>query len=35
MAIVKNDSVEKELLGGGLSRKILAKGGKLMMVEVT
>lgn len=32
--IVKNSSIQKEDLGGGLRRKILARGGKLMMVEV-
>ncbi len=32
--IVKNKSVKLEDLGGGLKRKILAHGGKLMMVEV-
>ena len=32
--IVKNNSVKKENLGGGVGRKILARGGKLMMVEV-
>lgn len=32
--IVKNSSVKRENLGGGVSRKILARGGKLMMVEV-
>ena len=32
--IVKNQSVELEDLGRGLKRKILARGGKLMMVEV-
>ena len=32
--IVKNNSVRKESLGGGVNRKILASGGKLMMVEV-
>ena len=32
--IVKNNSVKKENLGGGVSRKILARGGNLMMVEV-
>jgi quercetin dioxygenase-like cupin family protein len=32
--VVKNSSVQKEELGGGLSRKILARGGSLMMVEV-
>ena len=32
--IVKNISVKKENLGGGLCRKILARGGKLMMTEV-
>lgn len=32
--IVKNKSVELEDLGGGLKRKILARGGNLMMVEV-
>ena len=32
--VVKNSSVKKEILGGGISRKILARGGDLMMVEV-
>ena len=32
--IVKNSSIKKEDLGGGVSRRILARGGKLMMVEV-
>ena len=32
--IVKNSSIKKEDLGGGISRKILARGGDLMMVEV-
>ena len=32
--IVKNNSVEKEKLENGISRKILARGGNLMMVEV-
>lgn len=32
--IIKNKTVELEDLGGGLKRKILARGGKLMMVEV-
>lgn len=32
--IIKNSSVKKEDLGGGVSRKILARGGDLMMVEV-
>ena len=32
--VVKNNSVKKEILGGGISRKILARGGDLMMVEV-
>ena len=32
--VVKNSTIQKEDLGGGLSRKILARGGKLMMVEV-
>ena len=32
--IVKNSSIKKENLGDGISRKILARGGDLMMVEV-
>ena len=32
--IIKNNSVSTNDLGGGLRRKILARGGKLMMVEV-
>ena len=32
--IVKNSSVKKEDLGSGISRRILARGGSLMMVEV-
>jgi quercetin dioxygenase-like cupin family protein len=32
--IIKNDTVTTENLGNGLRRKILARGGKLMMVEV-
>ncbi|MCK4336709.1 MAG: cupin domain-containing protein [Candidatus Aminicenantes bacterium] len=32
--IVKDSSVERESLGGGVSRKILARGGKLMTVKV-
>lgn len=32
--IVKNESVKREPLGSGVSRKILARGGNLMMVEV-
>ncbi len=30
-----NADIEKQDLGGGVSRKILTYGGKLMMVEVT
>ncbi|HDL18937.1 MAG TPA: cupin domain-containing protein [Bacteroidetes bacterium] len=33
--IVKNESVKSEPLGGSVGRKILARGGSLMMVEVT
>jgi len=32
--IVKNEEVKLEAFGDGVSRKILARGGKLMMVEV-
>ena len=32
--VVKNNSVKKERLGGGISRKILARGGDLMMVGI-
>ena len=32
--IIKNNNVSTNDLGGGLRRKILARGGKLMMVEV-
>ena len=32
--IVKNESVRQEDLGDGLERKILASGGRMMMVEV-
>jgi quercetin dioxygenase-like cupin family protein len=32
--IIKNSTVSTNDLGGGLRRKILASGGKLMMVEV-
>ena len=30
-----NEQIEREDLGGGVSRKILKYGGKLMLVEVT
>ncbi len=30
-----NEQIEREELGGGVSRKILKYGGKLMLVEVT
>ena len=33
--IVKNRQVKKESLGAGLSRKILARGGNMMVVEVS
>ncbi len=33
--IVKNEEVKPEVLGDGVSRKILARGGKLMLVEVS
>jgi quercetin dioxygenase-like cupin family protein len=32
---VKNNDVKREDLEQGLSRKILARGGKMMLVEVT
>ncbi len=32
--IVLNKEIETELLEGGISRKIIAKGDSLMMVEV-
>ena len=32
--IIKNNSIEREELGGGLKRKILASGGNMMMVKV-
>ena len=31
---IKNNEIREEFLGDGLSRKILAHGGKMMMVEV-
>lgn len=32
--IVFNDKIEEEILEEGVSRKIIAKGGNMMMVEV-
>ena len=32
---VINEDIRKEELGSGMSRKILGRGGSLMMVEVT